>query len=426
MAPNPQFLKPRNLLLFAGVVALIAGLVLRQAALLQLAAVCISTLALAWWQARGMLGDVTVKRQHHERAFQGNNVAVTVTLQSQGGKSVELVRVEDRFPPATAGRVRRLLDRPLEPRLATEISYFGTCDHRRGLYVLGPISLQATDPLGFFADDYTIEEFTRLVVYPLAVDLQHADLLGEGVLEHVGLDVKPRAGVSEEFLGVREYRHGDPQRLVHWRSSARHGRLMVKEFEEEVTTLVTFFLDLGRLGLSGVGDQTSVEYGIRACASFAKRAVERGHQVQFFGIGQKIEHVPPGSGTAHLLNLLDRLAFLRAEGDSAFAWSARNYVTMLAPGSTAVLLLGATTIDLETMAPLVALLADRKVLPIFAIIDDRAFIKVYREQEERHHQALPLEDVVRELKLLGARVHVIRRAKSVEQALVQGLERETT
>lgn len=419
-----QFFKPRNTLLLTGAMTLILGVVLRHPLFLMVSAMCASSVVIEFVHAMLLLREVHAEREHHDRAFQGSEVGVSLRVRPVATMAAELVVIEDNFPPGTAGRVRKLLDFPLRLGSLVEVGYLGTCDHRRGLYLLGPVKLQACDPLGFFARELFLDTMTRLVVYPVAADLEEAEVLGEGVLSHVGLEAKPRAGVSEEFLGIREYRHGDPPRLIDWKSTARHGRMMVKEFEEEITTLVTFFVDLGRLGLVGVGDQTSVEYGIRCCASLAKRAQELGHDMQYFGVGQTVDHVPPGSGVGHLLAILDRLAFAKAQGDSAFPFVVKDFARHLPRGSTAILLLGATTIDFETMQPTVATLLDRRILPIMVLIDDRAFIKIYREQEDRHHASLPLEEIARRLQLMGARIHIIKRAKTIEQALVQGLEQE--
>lgn len=418
-------LKPRNTVVFVGTISACIGIALTHPLFLMIAAICLSALVISGFEAWGLLSNVRVQRRHLPRAFQHNSVGVELTVTCEDRKEPEFVLLEDTFPPATPSRIRRLIENPLRRGEMLDIQFFGTCEHRRGIYVLGPVRLEAFDALGFFRREVFVDEFTQLVVYPEAVDLTQTDLLGEGTLAHVGLDTTRRAGVSEEFLGIREYRQGDSQRIIHWKSTARHGELMVKEFQEEMTTTVFFFLDLGRLGLVGIGDQTSVEYGIKSCASMAKRAVERGHRVGLYAIGEKVEHIGAGSGVAHLLTILDRLALLRAEGDSGFLVVAADLVDTLPPGATAVLILGATTIDLEHMRPLLARLIDRHVLPIVTLIDDRAFIKVYREQEERHFKAVPIDEMVRQLRLMGARVHVVRRAKSMEQALLQGLERES-
>lgn len=393
--------------------------------LVALGVMCFMTMIAMLIEARSLLSQINVTRQHQPRAFQGQAVPVRMMVSCKGVLAPELLLIEDYFPPASNGRFLKLVAYPLGSDRVVEMNYYGACDHRRGLYTIGPLRLQACDSLGIFARETLVDEFTDLLVYPQAVDLNESELLGEGTLAHVGLEMTRRAGHSEEFLGVREYRTGDPTRLVHWKLSARHNRLIVKEFQEEMTTLVSFFIDLGKLSLVGVGDQTSVEYSIKSCASLAKHAVERGHSVQLFAIAEDVQHIPAGAGTAHLLALLDRLAILRAHGDSAFAIRAMDLAHTLPRGSTAILLLGATTAELDALSRVIATLMDRHVLPIIVLIDDRGFIKVYREQEESHVRALPLEEIAKSLTLMGARVHIIRRHKIMEQALLQGLERES-
>jgi uncharacterized protein (DUF58 family) len=427
MQPDANFfhpLRPRNTLVFFSTLGLFLGIILHNPLFVMLSASLLIALIMGVWQAWGLLESIQVKRTHHPRAFQDNTVAVELDVFGRERRAPELVLVEDHFPASTTPRIRRLVEEPLEKGQLIRIQYFGGCQHRRGLYINGPVKVQAYDVYGFFPRELYIDELTHLLVYPQAVDLTVMDLLGEGTLLHVGLDTKPQTGYSEEFIGIREYRTGDSQNIIHWKSSARHGNLMVKEFQEEITTEVAFFLDLGRMGLVGVGDQTSVEYGIKCCASLAKRAIERGHQVSLFSVGDKVDYIPPGSGTAHLLTILDRLSLLRPKGDSGFAAVVGDLTKDLRRGCTTVLVLGATTVNFDKLSPVIAQLIDRQILPVVVLIDDRAFLKIFREQETSHVEALPLDEIVKRLIVMGAKVQVIRRAKSMEQALLQGLERE--
>lgn len=424
MGEEPAFhvLKPRNTLAFTGAVCLVMGLLLGHAALLTLATVTLVALVLGAWQSIGLLGGVTVRRVHPPRAFQENSVGVTLRLENTDRRAPELVLVEDRFPPSSANRIRRLLHTPLRRGRVAEVNFIGSCDHRRGPYVLGPARVEAQDALGLFTREVTVEEFTNLLVYPQAVALEAHEVLGEGTLAHVGLETTPRAGVSEEFSGLREYHQGDSPRLIHWKSTARHGEIMIKEFQEERTTLVSILLDIGRQGLVGVGDQTSVEYAIRAAATIARHAEQLGHFLQFFSIGDHVEHVPEGNGTAHLLTILDRLAVLRPAGPSAFSVVAGDLTPHLAPGSTAVMIQGATTVELEAVDSLTAHLLSRAIMPVFVLVDDRSFIKLFRDQEDRHAEALALEEIVQHLQLMGARVHVLRRGGNIGRELRTGLD----
>ncbi|MDX2177353.1 MAG: DUF58 domain-containing protein [Candidatus Sumerlaeia bacterium] len=419
-----RFASPRNaLLLFAGA-ALSVGAATRSAVLLGAGTTVLLAFALSWFRAFRLLGGATAERAHHARAFEEQTLPIELTVRAGEGRVLDLVLLEDYCMPASTYRLRTLFTEEVGAGRATRARFDVAMTHRRGAYALGPTRLVAWDPFGFFERELLLENLTQLVLYPNSVELQEADLLGDGVLAHVGYETTRRTGMSEEFVGIRDYRPGDSTRAIHWRSSARHGRPMVKEFQEEITTRVSIFLDLGRRGLVGVGDQTSVEYGIKAAASIARRAVALGHRIEFFGVAKTVEHLPEGAGTEHLLALLDRLAFLKPEGESAFAEQVRRQAAHLPRGATAVLIASATATTLQEYESVLDLLVAQRVLPLMVLIDDRAFVKIYEEQERAHYSAPKLEELARALAARGAVVRVIRRAKTIGQALTQGLERD--
>ena len=99
--------------------------------------------------------------------------------------------------------------------------------------------LESGDPLGFFRHRgpnlsselaLVLPRFTSLAERPQTRELE-ASLAA------------PRAGSGTEMFGVREYRPGDPLRRIHWRSSARHGQLIVREFEPPGVQILGIFCD---------------------------------------------------------------------------------------------------------------------------------------------------------------------------------------
>ncbi|MEQ8818687.1 MAG: DUF58 domain-containing protein [Sumerlaeia bacterium] len=421
--PTLRILTSRNILLLLASFGLYAGIMLRNPLAAMVGFVALGALLRSGWQAFRLLRGMKVRREHHSRAFEGQTLPVTLEIESENRAATSMLLVEDVFPPGASYKVRHLVEDPLRRGETASLGYLGECVHRRGPYTLGPVRFEALDDLGLFRRQLFMNHFTNLILYPSGAELRVAQVLGEGTLPHVGVQTTRRAGQSEEFVGLREYRVGDNPNAVHWRSSARTGDLKVKEFQEEITTEVTVFLDLGRMGLTGLGDQTSVEYGIKAAASLAKRAIELSHHVQLFAIGgDRVEHIPTGSGNNHLAVILDRLTFMKAEGDVDFPAEAMRRLPLLRRGGTAILIQGVTTIDPDRAAMLVAAFAQRRILPIMVLVDDRSFIKLYAEQEIRHVTALSLEETVRHLTLLGARVHVLTKAKTPQDALTEGLE----
>ena len=98
----------------------------------------------------------------------------------------------------------------------------------------------------------------------------------------------PRAGSGTELFGVREYRPGDSLRRIHWRSSARHGELVVREYEPPGVQTLGIFCDPNPLG-GAVADQVA-----RIAASEAWDCIRNGGRVMLWGPGL----APSASGQA--------------------------------------------------------------------------------------------------------------------------------
>ncbi|HEY8842165.1 MAG TPA: DUF58 domain-containing protein [Candidatus Dormibacteraeota bacterium] len=109
----------------------------------------------------------------------------------------------------------------------------------RGAIVASNWILESSDPLGFFRFrrkgangeiGVVLPRFTSLSSVPQARELEASVSA-------------PRSGSGTELFGVREYRPGDPLRRIHWRSSARLGELVVREYEPPGVQTVGIFCD---------------------------------------------------------------------------------------------------------------------------------------------------------------------------------------
>lgn len=345
-----------------------------------------------------------LSRSHNQRCFEDDLVDVELRCHYTGRVDLDLVEIRDTFPPGKSFYVSNLVTQPLGRSHELHLTYENVCSRRRGLYTIGPIRIACSDSLGIFQREHEFDVFTSLYVYPKVPEVEHLDLLEEGTLRHVGREVSPRIGRSEEFRSIREYRQGDPQRMIHWPSTARHGGPMVKEFDDDVVTDVSIFIDLHRLSLRGVGDVTSVEYMIKAAAATARSAISRGHRVQVFAINRHSDHVPLGGGWPHLLTVLDRMTLYRALGEPDFTAEIRARIALLSPGGTVVLAATATNFDLERIRAIVERMIDDRMRVIVILVDDRSFLKLYLEQESTHLEAPHLRTSVSELKRMGCRV----------------------
>jgi uncharacterized protein (DUF58 family) len=148
-----------------------------------------------------------------------------------------------------------------------------------------------------------------VLVYPEVHRLHHLHLLDQ----HQSLEFsRRRAGVGTEILGVRPYQSGDSPRRVHWRSVARTGRLMSKEFADESRPGLVVVLDVRAHPYPPTASKhTPFEWAVKIAASIGDYSQRRGHPLHLLADGD-IRPTPPGP--VGRLPLLEYLARVQPDG----------------------------------------------------------------------------------------------------------------
>ena len=172
-----------------------------------------------------------------------------------------------------------------------------------------------------------------------------------------------RLGVGGEFVGVREYRPGDSPRHVHWRSTARAGQLIVKEFASETEPGLTIALDLRASSVVGADEDTSLELAIKIAATLARYADEHGLPVTLAANSRRWPAPPGPLSWWGLMNTLAR-AQADATADESFADCLRGLRAASASFVAAVL----PAPDIAAVAPLVEL--KHQGLGVLAVVID--------------------------------------------------------
>ena len=120
------------------------------------------------------------------------------------------------------------------------LRYQTTCD-RRGLFTFSALPLQSQGLFGFFKTRRTLTTPSDILIYPQYYPLKRLKILEK---RQAGQRETVKVGAGSQVIGTREYRPGDSLRQVHWRSTARRGAVVVKEFADEDQLSLTVVLDL--------------------------------------------------------------------------------------------------------------------------------------------------------------------------------------
>jgi uncharacterized protein (DUF58 family) len=250
--------------------------------------------AAGWLLNRGML-----KRLSGERTIdlaeihEGADLSIRLKLHNSGRTGAAQIATIERCPLAdpTSDAAAVEVFIPLLPaRGAVEFAYAVTA-YRRGLHTFPPLSLATRAPFGFARSRRTIEVPTRALVYPELRKLHRLSLLDR---QPAAEQLRPRPGFGAEVIGVRPFRTGDSPRHIHWRSTARTGQLISKEFADEAHPGLTIVLDLQAHPYArSTTKHTPFEWSIKAAVSIAEYALRRGYNLHL-AADTDVLALPPG------------------------------------------------------------------------------------------------------------------------------------
>ncbi|MBV9893970.1 MAG: DUF58 domain-containing protein [Chloroflexi bacterium] len=205
---------------------------------------------------------------------------------------------------------------------------------RRGRFTLGPVWVTSGDPFGIFRTSRKLADGTTVVVFPKAVPLPaFGRVPGElpgGALQGVRVQFS-----TPNVTSVRDYRPGDAFNRIHWPTTARTNRLMVREFELDPTADVWIVLDLHVDAHTGSGLESTEEYAVTACASLARHLLDQGRAV---GLVSQTATLPADRGPRQAERILEVLALVRASSSLTLAALLSAETSRFARSSTLIVI----------------------------------------------------------------------------------------
>ena len=156
-------------------------------------------------------------------------------------------------------------------------------------------------------------------------------------------------GLGRDFESLREYREGDDLRDVCWTATARRGSLITRQYQTERSQAVWIVLDCGRLMRSRVAAappapgrstpaHTKLDHACTTAVALAQLALFSGDRVGLLAYGQSVQQrLLPGRGAAHMRQLIESLALVRAESSEADHLFATATLNRLQPRRSLIL-----------------------------------------------------------------------------------------
>jgi len=357
-------------LLFGWVELMVAGV----------AALVLLTLSVPFlFQARSYEVGLTLA---HERIVAGHGVRASVVVRNTGRRVALPGRID---VPVGAGLVEYGV--PLLRAGAASEQILELPPQPRGIVRIGPATTVRSDPIGLLRREHAFDAAHDLFVHPQTVPVPSSsaglirDLDGSPTRRLVDADIS--------FHAIREYAPGDARRQVHWKSTAKTGRLMVRQYEESRRSRMAVVLGLAE---PEYGSDAEFELAVSAAASLSVRAVHDARDLDIVvgaeiprvvrGRLRAIRHIPTASPRVVLdgFSGVDRLANTMAFADVCRLASEANehlsIAVMIAGSHVGIAKLRSAALAFPADSAIVAIVCDERAHPRTQVLGDLTIVTV--------------------------------------------------
>lgn len=224
---------------------------------------CLSLVALSLLWSLGRAGHTVALRLANTRVTVGEKALGALTVTNPTSRRLRATKVE----LCVGAGANSFLCPPLGHGESHE-EVFAIATTRRGIVAVGPASTIRGDSLGLVRRVQTWSDATELYIHPRTVAMNASTV---GFIRDIeGATTQDLSSADVSFHALREYVPGDDRRAIHWRSTARIGKLMVRQFEETRRSHLLIVLDLDT---DAWASDDEFEIGVSAAASMARAAL---------------------------------------------------------------------------------------------------------------------------------------------------------
>jgi uncharacterized protein (DUF58 family) len=320
----------------ASIFLAIEAILIGAPALFYMGTAIITMIAASRIQARFSVMGLRFDRVAPETAKVGDLVTVEITVWSDRKIRRPLVTIVDHLPP-------RLILAHRSPSLPIAAAYdlpirtqYQFRAKKRGRYRWSGLTVEGTDALGLVTKrrqyETAVAEMTVLP-RPIPVSVELPNAAGWGISEAESGHTR---GAGIEPRGIRSYAPGDSLRQIHWRSSAKTGQLLVKEFEAGSQAAAAFLLQRTKGTDLGDGAYSSFEVMVGHAVFLAENFLRQGARIELPGLETHASHLAPHE---RVQEIYETLADVQADQSTSIGQDAAGLVGQFPPGSVLFVML---------------------------------------------------------------------------------------
>ena len=345
----------------------------------------------SWGLSKNSLRGIQVNRFSRKKILEiGNTFDERLEIKNNSKIPKFLIEINDR-----SELLEKISSRVITGLGANKIGIYSSAVilNKRGFFLLGPLELISGDPFGLFTSSKTFATKNNLIVYPKISKINRFRLLPAD-LAGGALNMLQTAHPTPQAAGIREYSPGDPLSRVHWPTTIRRDKLMVKEFDEDSQSSMWIFLD-SQKGIYVRDNQEllpafdrnyvsikktkeyslprdSFEYAVSIAASIAKYFLGKNLTVGLASAGEKITILPPEKGHRQLNKILESLAVIRDVGPTPLEHLVEKQSKNISKGSAVLLI---TAFKDQTYENLMEMLWRKGFHILIVVLDNSSFVQ---------------------------------------------------
>ena len=354
--------------------------------------------------------NIRIHRKYSETNMEDGKVRITLTVINDSIFPKYMLLISDSFPSIYPDEKNEKLLIPLvEGRGKVNISYEQRC-YTRGVFKFGKITIESYGLLGFFYMKKKIQATPdRLIVFPKTYRLDHFLLNNVSPYFARQEHTYQVTGRSHDFLGIREYVPGEETRFIHWPTTAKQGKLMIKEFKEIATHSLTVILDTHQHSVFGEGRETTSEDMYRICATLLKISRQKRYTFDLFA---RFNDIIIKDQNLSSIKGMYRLAQLESESRVPLEQDLYQVAPKLSPLDHIYIFKVLPFTDLESLKEIIA----KKVFTTVIFLDPVSYLTELDEEIDKVRQ-IDYNQQIDMLKSMGIKAYVFKKGQSLNSIL---------